>query len=103
MNLMRESLDVFFRPKSVAIVGASPKREKLGYAVIENLIRMRYPGKIYPVNPNYPEIQGLKTYPSVKELPEPVDVGVILVPAEAAVGVLRELVEIGVRHVVIVT
>jgi len=101
--LMRKSLDVFFRPESVAVIGASPKREKLGYAVIENLIRMGYPGKIYPVNPNYPEIQGLKAYPSVKELPEPADVGVILVPAEASVEVLKELVERGVMHVVIVT
>ena len=103
MTLMRKDLDVFFKPESVAIVGASPKREKLGYAVIENLIRMKYPGKIYPVNPNYSEIQGLKAYPNAKELPETVDVGVILVPAEATVEVLRELVDTGVRRVVIVT
>jgi len=99
--MMRESLDVFFEPKSVAVVGASPKPEKLGCIVIENLINMGYPGKIYPVNPNYAEIQGLKAYPNVKDIPGRVDAGIILVPAEAVVEVLRELVEIGVKHAVI--
>ncbi len=95
------SLDIFFKPKSVAVVGASPKPEKLGYIVIENLLKMGYPGKIYPVNPNYTEIQGFRAYPSVKAIPGSVDVGIILVPAEAVVEVLRETAEKGVKHVVI--
>jgi len=98
---MRMSLDLFFKPKSVAVVGASPKPEKLGYIVIENLIKMGYPGKIYPVNPNYTEIQGLRAYPSVKNIPGLIDLVIILVPADAVIEVLKELAEKGVKHVVI--
>jgi len=103
VTLMRTSLDLFFRPKSVAVVGASPKPEKLGCIVIENLIKMGYPGKIYPVNPNYTEIQGLRAYPSVRDIPRPTDVAIILVPADAVIEVLKELAEKGVKHAVIST
>ncbi|MBS7625598.1 CoA-binding protein [Candidatus Bathyarchaeota archaeon] len=99
---MKTSLDKFFNPKSVAVVGASTTPGKLGYVAVENLIRLGYPGKIFPVNPKANEIQGLKAYPNVKDIPEPVDVGLVLVPAEAVVGVVKDLAEKGVKHTVII-
>ncbi len=100
--MMKTKLDTFFNPKSVAVVGASTTPGKLGYVAVENLLNMRYPGKIYPVNPKASEIQGLKAYPNVKDIPGPVDVGLVLVPAEAVVGVVRDLADKGVKHAVII-
>lgn len=99
---MKTSLDTFFDPKSVAVIGASNTPGKLGYIAIENLMKIGYPGKIYPVNPRVSEVLGLKAYPNVKDIPGPVDVGLVLVPAEVAIGVIADLAEKGVKHAVVV-
>ncbi|MBS7623806.1 CoA-binding protein [Candidatus Bathyarchaeota archaeon] len=99
---MKTSLDTFFDPKSVAVIGASNTPGKLGYIAIENLMKIGYPGKIYPVNPKVSEVLGLKAYPNVKDIPGPVDVGLVLVPAEVAIGVIADLAEKGVKHAVVV-
>ena len=100
--VMKTSLDTFFTPKSVAVVGASSTPGKLGYIAIENLLKIGYQGKIYPVNPKVNEVLGLKAYPNVKDIPGPVDVGLVLVPAQAAVGVINDFAEKGIKHAVIV-
>jgi acyl-CoA synthetase (NDP forming) len=66
-------LDTFFKPQSVAVIGASTNPEKLGYAVVKNLVDGGYinQGKIYPINPSASEILGQKVYPSVLEVPGP--------------------------------
>lgn len=74
-----KELDRLFFPKSVAVVGASPDPEKLGGIVLRNLQRLK--GTVYPVNPKYGEILGLRSYPSAADLPETVDLSVILRPA----------------------
>jgi acetyl coenzyme A synthetase (ADP forming)-like protein len=99
---MKTSLDTFFSPKSVAVVGASKTPGKLGYIAIENLLKIGYQGKIYPVNPKVDEVLGLKAYPNVKDIPGPVDVGLVLVPAEATVSVIKDFAEKGIKHAVIV-
>ncbi|MEM4013260.1 CoA-binding protein, partial [Desulfurococcus sp.] len=71
-------LESFFNPRSVAIVGATPKEGKVGRVILENFIK-KYKGRIYPVNPGYNEIMGLKCYRSVSELPETPDLAVIAV------------------------
>jgi len=98
----RASLNTFFNPKSVAVIGASTTPGKLGYVAVENLIQLGYPGKIYPINPKADKIQGLKTYPNIKDVPGPIDVGLVLVPAEAVIPVLKECVEKGIKHTVII-
>jgi acyl-CoA synthetase (NDP forming) len=98
----RASLDTFFNPKSVAVIGASTTPGKLGYVAVENLIQLGYPGKIYPINPKADQIQGLKTYPNIKDVPGPIGVGLVLVPAEAVIPVLKECVEKGIKHAVII-
>ncbi len=95
-------LEKFFHPRSVAIVGATPKEGKVGKVLLENFIK-RFKGKIYPVNPKYDEIMGLKCYKSIKEIPDEIDLVVIAIPAPAVPNVLRECGEKGVKAVIIIS
>ena len=92
--------DLFF-PKSIAVIGASASPNKVGYSVLRNLLS--FPGSLYPVNPVRSEIFGRKVYPSVTEIPGPVDWAVIAVPARFVPGVMEECGEKGVRLAIIVT
>ena len=85
-------LEAFFNPKSVAVVGASTSPEKLGYAVLDNLVNGGYAevGKIYPINPKADEILGQKAYPSVLDVPETIDLAVIVIPYPYVPAVLEE-------------
>ena len=76
-------LEPFFDPLGVAIIGASTNPHKLGYGVVRNLTEHRYKGAIYPVNPAAGEILGHRCYSSVGNIPDPVDLAVIIVPASA--------------------
>jgi acetyl coenzyme A synthetase (ADP forming)-like protein len=96
-------LDMFFDPKSIAIIGASADSEKLGYQVLANLVSSGFPGAIYPVNPTAEEILGLKVYKSVLDAPGPVDMVVIMIPSRAVIGVMRECGRKGVKGAVIIT
>lgn len=97
------SFESFFSPKSVAIVGASRQKSKVGYGVLANMIEAGYKGKIYPVNPQADTIEGLKCYPdleSVKQVPELV---IIIVPAKIVPAVMQQCAKIGTRAVIIIT
>ena len=83
-------LEAFTNPRGVAVVGASPTPSKLGYAVLQNVIQYGYKGRVYPINPKANEILGLPAFPSVRDIPGPVDLAVILVPAKAVPGVVEE-------------
>ncbi len=85
-------LEAFFDPKSVAVVGASTSPGKLGYAVLENLVEGGYVdvGKIYPINPKADKILGQKAYPSVMDVPEDIDLAVIVIPYNYVPAVLTE-------------
>jgi acetate---CoA ligase (ADP-forming) len=78
----KELLNALFKPKSIALVGASAQKGKIGYTVLENLIQGGYQGKIYPINPAATEIQGLKTFASVLDVPGEIDAAVITIPAK---------------------
>lgn len=95
--------DPFFAPKGVAIIGASQDAHKLGHGVLRNLIQYRYKGGIYPVNRKAYEILDKPCYSSVGEVPDPVDLAIIVVPARAVAGSLKECGERGIGHAVIVT
>jgi acetyltransferase len=96
-------LEVFTNPKGVAVIGASTSPEKLGYQVLDNIIKYGYAGGIYPVNPTAPEILGKKAYPSVLDVPDPVDMAVILVPNKAVPAVMEECGQRGLKGTVIIT
>lgn len=78
---MPNNLDFLFDPKSVAIVGASPVRGKISNIIIESLRETGFGGRVYPVNPKYDEIEGMRTYPSVSDIGAPVDLAVYCIPA----------------------
>ncbi len=93
-------LDRFFAPHSVAVVGATVRREKGGYNLVANLLES-FSGPVYPVNPNYQEILGVRCYSSVSEIPEPPELAVVFVPARAVPGVLEDCGRAGVKAVVV--
>jgi acetyltransferase len=97
------NLDKFFKPRSIAIIGASEKKGTIGHLLVRNLDEGHYPGKIYPVNPSYPEIMDLKAYPSIRETGEPVDLAVIATPIGTAPQIVRECVEAGTKAAIIVS
>ncbi|MGQ9572122.1 MAG: CoA-binding protein [Dehalococcoidia bacterium] len=87
-------LDAIFRPRAIAVVGASANPDSQGHDYLRCLLDFGYRGSIYPVNPNLDEVLGLKVYPSLREVPEPVDYVISCIPAA---GVLK-LVEDGARR-----
>jgi len=93
-------MKTFFSPASVCVIGASPREGSLGAQIIINL-RYGYTGRIYPVNPNYSDIQTLRCYPTVEEIPDPVDLAIIIVPAPAAPEALTACGRKGIRRVII--
>src|SRR5207249_1897162 len=83
----RSGLDAIFSPSSIAIVGASRHRGKIGYEILHNLIVNEYQGTVYPVNAKATSIHGVRAYPSVLEIPDRVDLAIITVPADGALGI----------------
>ena len=97
------SLRPFFRPKSVAVVGASRDPSSIGYRILEALVLNRFQGPVYPVNPKAAVVGCIHAYPSARELPEPVDLAVLAVPRDAVLGVVDDCAARGVRALVIIT
>src|SRR3989304_2965465 len=77
---MDEGLEAIFPPASIAIVGASRSKGKIGWEIVHNLIMNEYQGTIYPVNPKASAVHGIPAYPSVRAIPGPVDPGIIVFP-----------------------
>ncbi|MEM0203852.1 MAG: acetate--CoA ligase family protein [Archaeoglobaceae archaeon] len=102
-STVARDIGFFFNPKSVAVVGASRSIGKPGNTILWNLKRFGFSGKIYAVNPNADEIHGIKCYPSVKQIPDEVDVAIIAVPARIVPEVMEDCAEKGVKGVVIVS
>lgn len=99
----KEVLNKMLRPKSVAIVGASATPGKIGYTVIDNLIKGGYKGKIYPINPSCSEILGLKAYPEIEQVPGEIDSAIITVPAKVMAEVTEECGRKGVKGLIVIT
>ena len=77
----RKPLDAIFSPRSVAVIGATEKAGSVGRTVLWNLIGSPFGGTVYPVNPKRPNVLGIKAYPTIEDVPEPVDLAVIVTPA----------------------
>jgi acetyl coenzyme A synthetase (ADP forming)-like protein len=95
------TLDHFFSPQGIAVVGASTDPAKLGYAVARNLIRGGYPGLVHLVNPKGGTLFDRPLYTSITQVPDPVDLAVVIVPAPAAPKALREAGERGIRAAIL--
>ncbi|WP_458188826.1 acetate--CoA ligase family protein [Haladaptatus sp. NG-WS-4] len=98
-----EKLDRLFDPEAIAVVGASTSPEKRGHVSLHDLQRWGYEGELYPVNPNADKVLGLKTYPSVLDIPGRVDLAFIAIPAAYVPQTIRECGEAGVAGAVINT
>ncbi|TRZ78336.1 hypothetical protein D4R87_00900 [bacterium] len=103
-NSITTPLVPFFSPQSIAVVGASRDPKKVGGAILENLIQSGFLGDIYPVNPKAENIQGIKNWKSISELPHTkIDLAIIAVPASAVSRVLEECGTIGIRSAIIIS
>ena len=96
-------LEHFFNPASVAVVGASQNPAKIGYEILNNIIRYGFSGAVYPINPKAGEILGRKAYPTLAEVPGPVDLAVVVVPPKAVLEVLEQCGQKGVDAAVVIT
>lgn len=96
-----QNLHDLFYPRSIAVIGASGTPGKLGWNVFTNLVSHGFKGKLYPINPRAKEVHGLKAYPRISDVPEPVDVAIILVSAGMTPEVVEECCECGIRYIVV--
>ena len=99
----RHSLDAVFRPRAVAVVGASRREGAIGRQVVANLVAGGFQGPVYPVNPRSDVVLSMPTYPSVAKIPGPVDLAVLCVPAAEVVAVARACGKKGVKGLVVIT
>jgi acetyltransferase len=95
-------LEKMFNPESIAVIGASHVKGKVGRAVLDNLLN-GYGGRIYPINPKSTEIEGVKCYKSVLDVPGPIDLGVIVIPAKLVPQAVWECGEKGIKYLVIIS
>jgi acetyltransferase len=100
---MDQRIDKIFNPRSIAIIGASDRQETVGYAVLHNLITMGYEGGIYPINLKRDQVLGVKSFSSVKAVPEAVDLAVIATPASTVPGLIDECGEKNIKSIIIIT
>jgi acetyltransferase len=93
-------MDFFFKPRGVALIGATDNRKKGGYAIFKNLLK-GFKGGVYPVNPRYQEIEGLTCYPTVLQVPDPVDLAIVFVPAKFVPPIVEECAQRGIAGAMI--
>ena len=98
-----QPLDVFFSPKTVAVIGATETPNTVGRTVLWNLVTSPFGGTVYPVNPKRPSVLGVKAYKSISDIPEQVDLVVVVTPPPSIPGIIRECGENGVRGAVVIS
>ena len=98
-----ENLDKVFKPKSIAVIGASDKVGSAGYRIFRNLIGSGYDGIVFPVNPKKESIQGVQAYVSVDDIPKVVDLAIIATPAKVVIDVVERCGKRGIKGILIVS
>ncbi len=99
----RSTLESFFAPKSVAVIGATDREGSVGRTLLTNLCKETFPGKVYAVNPNRSEVLGLRCYPNIRAVPEKVDLAVVVTPAPSVPAVIGECVDADVRSAIVIS
>ena len=97
------NLDRALAPASVALIGASRREGSVGQVVLRNTLASGFAGKVFPVNPKYDEIAGLKCYHRLADLPDSPDVALVMTPAQTVPGVVAELGARGTKAAVILS
>ncbi len=90
MSTHTSDIKWLFEPRTVAVIGASHDPNKIGYKIVQNIVANGYAGKVFPINPKGGEILGLRVYPSVHDIPDEIDVALIVVPAKAVFQTVQE-------------
>ena len=103
VHAVPETLHILFHPRSIAVVGASRSRGKIGYEIIKNLVEFGYQGKIFPVNPKADFVHSMKCYPDIEAVPDPVDLAILVVPKRAVLEIVEACGRKGVRGLVVIT
>lgn len=98
-----QPLDPIFKPRSVAVVGASDRPGSVGRAVLWSLVSSPFGGTVYPVSPKHASVLGIKAYANVEQIPETVDLAVIVTPADSVPGIIGECVAAGVRGAIVIS
>jgi len=96
-------LDPLFLPQSVAVIGASERAGSVGRSVLWNLLSSPFGGTVFPVNAKCPNVLGIKAYPSVRDLPDKVDLVVLTTPADSVPGLIAESVELGIPAAIVIS
>src|ERR1035441_700779 len=99
----KQPLDVFFSPKTVAVIGATENLNTVGRTVLWNLVTSPFGGTVYPVNPKRPSELGVKAYPPMSDIPEEVELAVIITPPPSIPGLIRECGENGVQGAIVIS
>lgn len=97
------SLDAIFRPRSIAVIGATPRPGTIGRQILHNLSNYEFTGSLFPVNPKHKVVHSFKCYPDVREIPDPVDLAFIVVPRAVVLPTIDQCAEKQVRGVVVIT
>src|SRR5579859_3051325 len=100
---MGSSLDVLFKPRSIAVIGASRSRGTVGGDLFHNLLSHEFIGPVYPVNRGSPEVQSVRAYPTVADVPGEVDLAIVAVPKAGVIDVVHECGKKGVKAVVVIS
>ena len=103
VKISSDNLVALFEPKAVAVIGASRRSESVGYAILKNLKKDGFTGKIFPVNPKADEICGINCYKTVNDIPEPFDLAVIIIPSRFVPETLEICGKKGVRSAIVIS
>jgi len=96
-------LNTFFSPESIALIGASRDPEKIPGRLMSMLRKNQFPGSLYPINPNYADIDGLRCYPTIAAVGRPIDLAIVMIPARAVLGALEQCAAAAVRNAVVIS
>lgn len=103
LHAERKPLDAIFAPRTVAVIGATEKVGSVGRTILWNLISNPFGGTVYPVNPTRPNVLGIRAYRRIADVPEPVDLAIIVTPASTVPDVIGECAEVGVRGAIVIS
>ncbi len=98
-----QPLDVFFAPKTVAVIGATETAGSVGRTILWNLISSPFGGTVFPVNPKRPSVLGIQAHKHISEVPEPVDLAVIVTPAATVPGIVHDCAQAGVQAAIVIS
>jgi acetyltransferase len=99
----RYPLDVFFHPQTIAVIGATERPGSVGRTLLSNLIATPFGGTVFPINPKRPSVLGIKAYPTIHDVPDRVDLAVVITPAPTVPGVIRECAQAGVKGAIVIS